>query len=579
MTMQIVRKLYKQRKNVEHILYKWYLYHIEKKSLNISFLNYRKDFFIDENDWRNIVLDKKDKFISWCFDRVWKSVYNLSRNTHNFEVSFTRLEEVQIIKFLKKMWLFQDFDMNELLFSPIIQYVNHLNFLWLAYRLYECYVDDKELFSDVVRDYWLYLYQLYTLVCWLIENFEELSKKVNYDNEDYYHLHLFKLSKYYFEVCFWYAKENDLITQQEFDYFNEERNKLYFNKITNNKIQIYNKMIDTKDELRDNFYTYRRYGGEETRTYNFEWYYQKKDRKFQKEKHVFQNRITDYFKEWEETLDWDPEWDDKKMFYEYKWYTIFDYLWLSSDCIKNIFWVDFICCLWTISDYKNCINELKNYEKIQNQSFFDVYWTVLKALENIQFKPRKYKVFLLITQWKNAFAQYFFQTFTFRADEILNNYNVYFKWEDMENRMFLWTEIFKFLWLVSHKYELYNQYLKLSLFYEFLKTIYSISQSNHSVSHIMNSFITYILQREIRDDNKMWSKEIYDKYKIRIEKLLTMLDDMSTNEVMIKIYWYEKTQDMTKFAKEYFQLYLEKILQIKDLFDVMNDNEKTNSTI
>lgn len=58
-----------------------------------------------------------------------------------------------------------------------------------------------------------------------------------------------------------------------------------------------------------------------------------------------------------------------------------------------------------------------------------------------------------------------------------------------------------------------------------------------------------------------------------------MLDDMSNNQIMIKIYWYEKTQDMTKFAKEYFQLYLEKILQIKDLFDIMNINEKTDSII
>lgn len=571
--VQIVRKLYHQRKQIEHILYRKYLYFLRHKCTNTSFLDYRKDFFID---WKNILLDKTDTFILWCFDYVWKSIHCLSSNdNHNFEISFTWLEEYQIIYAFKKNWLFQDFDMNKLLFSPLLPYVNKWNFLWLTYRLHVCYVEDRALFDDVLKKYWLYLYQIYTVLCLLIENFEELAKTVNYDKEEYFRLHCFKMSKYYFEEFFWYSQENNIITKQELDFFTNTRNNIFFDKITKNKIKIYHKHIVTKEELIDNFYIHSIYDSEKTRTYDFENYYQKKNENFHQINYWFQSEITEIFERWEKEYDWISY---SKYSLDYSWNTIFKYLWLEHDNMEKMFSSNFIHCLWTLSDYKIGIDELKRYEKIQNESFLDLYWNILEALENIQFKERKFKFAWLVSEWKNTFPQYFFQKFIFREDRIINHFNGYFKWEDedIKNAPFLWTDIFEFLWILSNKYEVYNQYLKLSLFYEFMNIIHNLTQSKHSVSQIMQCFIDYILTV---GDMKMWSEKIYDKYKIRVEKLTYVLDEMSHNEIAKKIYWDVRLQDMTTFAKEYFQLYLEKILQLKNLFNSMNTNEKTNSTI
>ena len=533
------------------------------------------------------------KFIN-TFHKQRKDIFNVLLKDKN--KWFLNEEETFILKYVKNnnsnYWIFykERYHFNYFLWTKYYLSWNPLSnldekhLLDFATDLHAYCKKNTEKFKKIIQRFWFYVLHSYILTN-IALSFRETDSDINYWTDIYVKFLKLEIAQYFFFECFKEALKLKLVTQKDFDDMNTYIHKMYKVKIEpyyapNSNLWIQFWKINEKKcftwSIEDLIYyeqlqsptvffkesqcMYNK--DRKIRIFEYEEFYKKRIQELETNKDTIISKLHWLLQSIENTI---KKWKTK---YDHFYWensqrkVIFNLLWLTDYSIWHLFTTKSVSCLWNINDINTSIDELKSFESIQNSFFSLIYEYIIEACKNIQFNEDR-------TLQKDIWWSFIFNRDRFHPTWFFFQ-NLYFNWKTLvfdAIQIFThsykneWKSLFKFLALFSHKYELYNQYLKISLFVEYIKNLYMIWLKDINISRFVHEYFNQIF--------KEWffkrTKTTYQKFHDMFASVNENAQELLNNKTFIDFFWEKHCEDVFAFSKQYFELYLNKLQELCDL--------------
>lgn len=539
------------------------------------------------------------KFIN-TFHKQKKNIFTILLKDRN--KWFLNEEEKFILKYIKDnhncYWLFfkERYQFNYFLWTKFYQLWNPLsNFdekhvLDFATELHWYCKKNTEKFKKIIQKFWFHIFHYYALTT-IALSFRQTDPDINYSTDSYVKFLKLEIAQYFFSVCFKETLRLKLITKKDFKDIQNNIHLIYTSKIEpyyqpNSNLWLQFMTINEKKwdtSSIEDLITYEQiqspaaffkssisglhHNDRKIRISKYEEFYKQRIQELETNKnkiisklHWLLTSIEDNVKKW------------KTKYNHYYWENsqrkvIFNLLWLTDYSIWQLFTWKSVSCLWNINNINNSLDELKSFESVQNSFLSLTYDYIIESCKDIQFDEKR-------SLKNDVWWSYIFNRDRFQPTWFFFQ-NIYFKWITIVSDL---TEIFtnsyknewqsslfKFLSLFSHKYELYNQYLKISLFVEYIKNLYMIWMKNINISRFVHEYFNQIF--------KEWffkrTKTTYQKFHNMFASVNEHSQELLKNKTFIDFFWKQHCKDVLAFSKQYFELYLNKLQELCDLTETI----------
>lgn len=528
-----------------------------------TFHKQRKDIF-------NVLLKDRNK---WYLNEEETFILKYAKNDHNYWLFFK--EKYQFNYFLWTKFY--------LSWNPLSN-LDEKQLLDFATDLHAYCKKNTEKFKKIIQKFWYFVLHSYILTN-IALSFRETDPDINYWTDTYIKFIKLEIAQYFFSECFKEALALKLVTQKDLKAMNTYIHKMYkvkiepyyqpnsnlwiqFWKITEKKwmkwsiedLIYYEQLQSPTVFFKESPYMYN---DRKIRIFEYEEFYKQRIQELETNKATIISKLHWLLQSIEDTI---KKWKTK--YVHFYWENsqrkvIFNLLWLTDYSIWHLFTTKSVSCLWNINNINDSIEELKSFESVQNSFFSLTYEYIIEACKNIQFDEKR-------TLQKDVWWSFIFNRDRFHQTWFFFQ-NLYFHWwktlvfdaievftNSYKNE---WKSLFKFLSLFSHKYELYNQYLKISLFVEYIKNLYMIWLKDINISRFIHEYFNQIF--------KEWffkrTKTTYQKFHGMFVSVNENSQELLNNKTFIDFFWKQHCEDVLAFSKQYFELYLNKLQELCNL--------------